>query len=124
MFYNKEINRIKSICHSRKWQIDRVIETRNYIDVNFGNDLNLDLLSKIGYTSKFHLIRLFKKYYGQTPIQYVTDKRIEKSKGFLKNGNSATKTCFEVGFESTSTFSILFKKKTGYTPTEFKKEQF
>ncbi len=33
-------------------------------------------------------------------------------------------TCFEIGFESPSTFSNLFKNKTGYTPTEFQQEQF
>lgn len=123
-FYEKELNRIKDTCYSKKWQIDTVIGTRNYIDNNFSKDLNLDLLTHISYTSKFHLIRLFKKYYGQTPIQYLTDKRIEESKKLLKNGNSAKETCFAVGFESPSTFSNLFKKKTGYTPTEFQQEQF
>lgn len=123
-FYQQELSRIKDERYSKKWQIDTVIGTRNYIDNNFGNDLNLDLLSHISYTSKYHLIRLFKKYYGQTPIQYLTDKRIKESKKFLKNGNSATETCFAVGFESPSTFSNLFKRKTGYTPTEFQQEQF
>lgn len=122
-FYKREINRIKSICHSNQGQIDTVIGTRNYIDNNFENDLNLDLLSHLQLISKYHLLRLFKRYYGQTPKQYLTEKRIEMSKEFLKNGMTATETCFAVGFESPSSFSSLFKNKIGLTPTKFQKEQ-
>jgi len=87
-------------------------------------DLNLDLLSHVRFVSKYHLLRLFKKYYGQTPGQYLTDKRIERSKELLKQGMSVTDTCFAIGFESACSFSTLFKKRTGRTPTTFQKEQF
>jgi AraC-like DNA-binding protein len=70
------------------------------------------------------MLRLFKKHYGLTPRQYLIDKRIEKSKEQLINGMSVTETCFAVGFESLSSFSTLFKTKTGKPPSEFQKEQF
>ena len=123
-FYQKEINRIKEICYSNEGQIQTVIGTRNYIENNFDKELNLDLLSHIRFTSKFHLLRLFKKYYGQTPKQYLINKRIEKSKDYLKMGMSISETCYSVGFESPSSFSTLFKGKIGQTPTDFQKEQF
>ncbi|MDO5969895.1 AraC family transcriptional regulator [Flavivirga aquimarina] len=123
-FYQKEINRIKGICYSNDRQIQTVIGMRNYIENNFDKELNLDLLSHIRFTSKFHLLRLFKKYYGQTPRQYLIDKRITKSKIYLRMGMSVSETCYSVGFESPSSFSTLFKKKTGKTPTDFQKEQF
>lgn len=122
-FYESEINRIRSIVYSNQGQVDAVIGIRNYIDTNYDIDLNLDLLSHIRFISKFHLLRLFKKYYGQTPKQYLTDKRIEKSKEYLKKGMNITDTCFAIGFESPCSFSTLFKSKTGLTPTEFQKEQ-
>ena len=122
-FYESEIKRIRSIVYSNQGQIDTVIATRNYIDNNYDTDLNLNLLSHIRFVSKFHLLRLFTKYYGQTPKQYLTDKRIEKSKEYLKKGKNITETCFAVGFESPSSFSTLFKNRTGLTPTEFQKEQ-
>ena len=120
-YYQSEINRISNICYSNKGQIETVIDTRHYINNNFDKELNLNLLSYIRFTSKFHLLRLFKKYYGQTPKQYLTDKRIEKSKELLKDGMSVTKTCFDVGFESPSSFCTLFKYKVGLTPTAFQK---
>jgi AraC-like DNA-binding protein len=121
--YQTEINRIKSICYSNKGQLSTVIGTRHYINNNFGKELNLNLLSHIRFTSKFHLLRLFKKYYGQTPKQYLTDKRISKAKELLKEGKPVAETCFEVGFESPSAFSTLFKSREGIAPAEYQKEQ-
>lgn len=120
-FYQSEINRIRDICYSNKGQMETVIGTRHYINNNFDKEFNLDLLSHIRLTSKFHLLRLFKKYYGQTPKQYLTDKRIEKAKEFLNNGVSVTNTCFDVGFECPSSFCTLFKSRVGLTPTAFQK---
>lgn len=122
-FYEKEINRINGVIYSNQEQIEAVIGVKSYIDNNYNNDLNLDLLSHFRYISKYHMLRLFKKYYGLTPRQYLIDKRIEKSKEQLINGMSITETCFAVGFESLGSFSTLFKTKTGKSPTEFQKEQ-
>lgn len=122
-FYESEINRIKGICFANDKQLETVIATRNYINVNFEQELNLDFLAHTRLTSKYHLLRLFKKYYGQTPKQYLIDKRIEKAKEYLKNGMTVTETCFAVGFESLGSFSSLFKRKMGLSPTQFRKEQ-
>lgn len=122
--YEKELNRIRSIVYSNEGQVNIAIGIRNYINNNYDIHLNLDLLSHIQFVSKYHLLRLFKKYYGQTPRQYLIDKRIQISKEHLKDGMSVTETCFAIGFESLASFSTLFKTKTGKTPTEFQKEQF
>ena len=119
--YLKEITRIKNNCYANQGQLNTVIGTRHYINNNFDKELNLDLLSHIRFISKFHLLRLFKMYYGQTPKQYLIAKRLERSKQLLEKGYSATETCFDIGFESPSSFSTLFKSKFGLTPTEFQK---
>jgi len=119
--YQREINRIRNICYSNDGQIETVIGIRNFIDNNFGKELNLDLLSRIRYTSKFHLLRLFKRYYGLTPNQYLTNRRIEESRNNLKKGMTVAETCYSVGFGSPSSFSTLFKSKIGVTPIEFQK---
>ncbi len=108
-------------CYSNKGQLATVIGTRHYINNHFDKELNLDFLSNVRFTSKFHLLRLFKKYYGQTPKQYIIDKRIEQAKALLKKGTNITDTCFEVGFDSPSSFSTLFKSRVGLTPNEFQK---
>ncbi|MEM1158215.1 MAG: AraC family transcriptional regulator [Verrucomicrobiota bacterium] len=122
-FYEEKINKIRKSCFSNEKQIETIIQTRHFIDNNFDKDLKLDFLSHIKFTSKYHLQRLFKRYYGVTPRQYLIDKRIEKSKEHLKNGMSVTETCFAVGFHSLGSFSKLFKRKTGHAPSHFQKAQ-
>jgi len=122
-YYNEKLERLKNSRFANKKQIETVIETRNFIDNNFDKELNLDLLSHLQFISKYHLLRLFKRYYGLTPRQYLMDKRIEKSKEKLANGMSVTETCFAVGFESLGSFSKLFKTKTGKSPSLYQKEQ-
>ena len=123
-FYEKKLIELKKAIYHNQGQIDTVIAMRNYINANYDRDVNLDLLSKTLLVSKYHLLRLFKRYYGLTPRQYLMDKRIEMSKSHLKRGMTVTATCFAVGFESLGSFSSLFKTKTGKTPAQYQKEQF
>ena len=122
-FYATKISQIKNAYYSNDKQIETVIATRNFIDNNYDKELKLDFLSNAQFTSKYHLLRLFKRYYGLTPRQYLMDKRIEKSKENLTNGMTVTETCFSVGFESLGSFSTLFKTKTGKSPSQFRKQQ-
>ncbi|MCI4669180.1 MAG: AraC family transcriptional regulator [Bacteroidia bacterium] len=123
-YYIQEINRIKGICFSNEFQLDVAINTKRYIDANFDQEIKLDLLAHIHYTSKFHLIRLFKKYHGITPRQYLIGKRISEAKKNLKSGKSVSDTCYAVGFCSLNSFSNLFKAKTGMSPSNFRKAIF
>lgn len=123
-FYQQEINRIRSLVYSNEAHLIAVIRTRRFINANFEKALDLEQLARVGLTSKFHLLRLFRKYYGQTPKQYLTHKRIEQAIVYLKEGMTVTDTCFLVGFECPSSFSTLFRQKTGLSPAEFQKKQF
>ncbi len=120
-FYEKKLQKIQGEIYANKSQLKTVIGIKNHIENNYEDNLNLELLSHLKYVSKYHLLRLFKQYYGVTPRQFLIDKRIEKSKELLKNGTSVTQTCFAVGFNSVGSFSTLFKTKTGKSPTEFQK---
>lgn len=121
--YEKEINRINAKLYSNQEQIDTVIGIRNYIDNNYDKGLNLNFLSRVRFVSKYHMLRLFKRHYGQTPRQYLMDKRVANAKELLKDGISVTKACYAVGFESPGSFSTLFKTKTGKSPSQYQKEQ-
>jgi AraC-like DNA-binding protein len=123
-FYEREIQKIKTLVYSNQRQLDTVIGIRNFMDAHYYAELNLNLLSNTRFTSKYHLLRLFKKYYGQTPKQYLIGKRIEMSKEHLKKGMSISDTCFAIGFQCPCSFSTLFKTRTGLTPSEFQKRQF
>jgi AraC-like DNA-binding protein len=120
-YYLQEITRIKNSCYKNKGQLATVIGTRHYINHHFDKPINLQLLSHIHFTSKFHLLRLFKKYYGQTPNQYLIEKRLEQATKMLRENTRITDTCYQVGFESPSSFSTLFKARFGLTPGAYQK---
>ncbi|MEM7105705.1 MAG: AraC family transcriptional regulator [Bacteroidota bacterium] len=123
-YYIQELKRIKEICFSNQVQVDLAVNTKRYLDTNYAKTINLNLLAHLQHSSKYHLIRVFKRYYGITPRQYLINKRIEKAKKYLKSGKSVSETCYAVGFESINSFSNLFKAKTGQPPSIFRKATF
>ena len=123
-YYIQELKRIKEVCFSNKIQLDIAIKTKRYIDTNFEKEINLDLLAHLCFASKYHLIRVFKKYYGITPRQYLINKRIEKAKKYLESGKSVSDTCYTIGFESINSFSNLFRAKTGMPPSIYRRATF
>ncbi|NJN34951.1 MAG: helix-turn-helix transcriptional regulator [Saprospiraceae bacterium] len=97
----------------------RIVQAKLYIDKHYSDKIDLDNISDEAYFSKFHFIRLFKSIYGKTPHQYLTTVRIEKAQQLLQRGSSVTEVCFLVGYDSVSSFSGLFTKNVGKTPSEF-----
>jgi AraC-like DNA-binding protein len=82
----------------------------------------LDHISDEAFFSKFHFIRLFKKTYAKTPHQYLTFVRIEKSKLLLQTDIPISEVCYAVGFDSISSFTGLFKRLAGQTPSAYQQE--
>ncbi len=123
-YYINELKRIKEICFSNEAQLDIAVNTKRYIDKNFAQEINLDALAELQASSKYHLIRTFKKYYGLTPRQYLINKRIENAKRILETGKSVTDTCYLIGYDSINSFSNLFKAKTGMSPSLYRQATF
>ncbi|SFR32301.1 Helix-turn-helix domain-containing protein [Robiginitalea myxolifaciens] len=119
--YLTELAKYQKKINANPGQLETVIRVRNLIEHNFSENLDLEALSKDRFVSKYHLLRLFRKYYGQTPKQYLISTRLNKSKEYLREGMGVTETCFAVGFESPSSFSKLFKSRNGVSPREFRK---
>lgn len=101
-------------------QVDYI---KSYIDSNYSTDIKLEELSSLAYMNKFHLISEFKQAYRVTPIEYLILKRVEVSKGLLISTNHSMETIAHiVGFNSQSYFNQVFRKKVGFTPSQFRKK--
>ncbi|MEX2512875.1 MAG: AraC family transcriptional regulator [Cyclobacteriaceae bacterium] len=118
--YSKKVSELNEANFRNKYQIDRVISAKNYIDKNYAENFSLDMIANAVHSSKFHLNREFKRLYGMTPSKYLIEKRIQEAKKILTNNGTVSDACFSVGYESLSTFSILFRRMTGKNAESFK----
>lgn len=101
----------------------RLVNAKLYIDDHFSSSIDLDNISEQAHFSKFHFIRLFKSIYGLTPKNYLIKVRIEHAKKLLATGHSVSDAGFMVGLESATSFTGMFKKITGITPSHYQKQQ-
>ena len=73
--------------------------------------------------NKFHFHRMFKKYLGTTPNEYLITIRINKAKELLRATNlQINQIAPRVGIENVSHFINTFKKSEGMTPLEFRNQ--
>jgi len=105
--------------YSKVYLYRRIVQAKLFIDSYYADKIDLDNISDEAYFSKFHFIRLFKQIYGKTPHQYLTSVRIEKAIQLLRTEKPVSAVCYSVGFESLSSFSGLFKRIVGITPSAF-----
>ena len=103
----------------KKGIIEKCIE-ENYADMNF--DLGA-LADKLGY-STVYMTSLFKKTMGESFMQYLLDYRIEKAKELLvTTDKKIEQVASEVGFGTYNNFARAFRKKTGVSPREYRKNK-
>lgn len=115
-FYRDEIARLNKALYPHDDLTKQIVQSKFYIDKHFSENINLNKIAGKALISKFHFIRVFKRYYGRTPNQYLQEVRIEMAKKFLQKGKSIDEVCNAVGFSSKTSFISLFKKLTGVTP--------
>ncbi len=93
---------------------------RQYITEHYTEKIYLDNLCFIFGTNKTTICREFKDAFGQTIVEYIHYLRIKTAKQMLRNKNvSVTEISERLGFDSVHYFCRLFKKSTGFSPTEY-----
>ena len=105
--------------HPKIYLYKRVVQAKLFIEANYAERIDLDNIADEACFSKFHFIRLFKKIYGKTPHQCLTEIRVQRAMQMLREDASVTDACFAVGFESLSSFSPLFRRVVGVNPSEY-----
>ncbi len=101
--------------------IDALHAARDFIDRHFADPLSVDEMAARAHLSRYHFIRAFHREFFETPHQYLTRKRIEKAKALLANSErTVTHICFAVGFNSVGSFSTLFRKTVGWSPSAYR----
>jgi len=94
---------------------------RDHIDRRYAEPLDLDGLAAVAGVSKYHFARCFEAAYGETPIRYLTRRRIERAQDLLRHANlTVTEICCAVGFASLGSFSSRFRQMVGESPTAYR----
>jgi AraC-like DNA-binding protein len=104
-------------------QISKVIEeVRFLMRQNAAQEFDLEELAcrhNVGYS---YFRKMFKKYTGVSPGQYHLQLRIIRAKELLISTDKSIKEIsLELGFQTIHYFSLIFKKKVGMNPSEFRK---
>jgi AraC family transcriptional regulator len=99
----------------------RLHRARDYMEACSSEPLKLDRLAEVACLSSHHFLRLFRSTFGSTPHEYLTRKRIHQASQLLRATElPVTRICFDVGFESPASFSLLFRRRTGLSPQQYR----
>lgn len=94
-----------------------------FIQAHLSEDLPLDRLAALTGMSTCHFARCFKESMGSPPRQYVIRKRIEKAKGLLRKTEwPVLQISLEVGYNSQSHFTKMFKRHLGVPPGAYRRQ--
>ncbi len=101
---------------------EKIGKALEYIRLHiFENISNDDIANAVGY-HPYHLNRLMKKYTGKTIRQYIINLRLDNAKNMLMTTDcSVSQISLACGYGNLSNFSLDFKRKFGFPPSEFRK---
>jgi AraC-like DNA-binding protein len=84
--------------------------------------LTVEEVARAACISPAHFIRLFDAVFGRTPHQFRIDARLDHARRLLARGeHSVTDVCMAVGFSSLGSFSDLFTRRIGASPSAWRR---
>lgn len=100
-----------------------LMKSRQTLDSHASTRVNLGRLSRQAGLSEYHLHRLFRTVFGETPAQYAIRRRLEIGHGLLANSTRTIgEIAIEVGYHNPDTFARAYRKKYGLSPRVARKD--
>lgn len=95
-----------------------------YINEHYNSyDLSLEDISKNTFLTPAYICVIFKDFTGKTVNKYITEYRIMQAKELLKDSNiKMNDIALKVGYRDGNYFAKIFKKETGYSPSEYRRK--
>ena len=93
-----------------------------YIQEDISRKITLEDIGRLTFFSPIYCDTVFKKEVGRSIVDYVLDRRIDEAKRLLLEGDLPLPEIAEtVGFGDYNYFSRVFKKRSGYSPTAYRR---
>jgi AraC family transcriptional regulator len=103
------------------WQQKRVAA---FIEQHLAEDISLAALAEFADLSLYHFARAFTQSFGTPPHRYHMARRINHARNLLRMPTlSVTQIGNRIGFCEASSFTRAFRKFTGLTPTQYRRQQ-
>ena len=95
-----------------------------YINEHYNSyDLSLEDISKNTFLTPAYICVIFKDFTGKTVNKYITEYRMMQAKELLKDSNiKMNDIALKVGYRDGNYFAKIFKKETGYSPSEYRRK--
>lgn len=109
---------VEAVGGLQPWRLQRVFA---HVRENIANGVSVaDLANAVGM-SQYYFSKLFKVSTGTTPHQYVMRQRVEQSQELLRTSpTSLAEIARQVGFETQSHFTSVFRHIVGITPKRYR----
>lgn len=113
-----------SELYRRHLQEDKhvIFDIAKYLEVHYREDITLQDIADRFFLSREYISRKFKQEFKENLSDYIGRIRIEKAKLLLLNPEcKISQAAMQVGYQDEKYFSKVFKKMTGMTPGEYRK---
>lgn len=120
-----EIEQLSAVRASTREELyKRIYRARDFMAASFHQPTTLEEIAKVACLSPNHLLRSFKQIFHQTPHKYLTALRLRHAQNLLKETDlSIIEVCQSAGFESHSSFSLLFRRHFGISPEQYRRQK-
>ncbi|MGD8455622.1 MAG: response regulator [Anaerolineales bacterium] len=97
-------------------------QAKAFLDENFTDpDLKMSRVAQEFNISPSHFSTIFRQELGITYRDYISQLKINYAKQLLRTTNlKCSEIAYRCGFTDSHYFSVVFKKKTGFTPRQFR----
>ncbi len=96
---------------------------KDYLDKHWQKNISINELAVHIHKSTAQTMRIFRRDWGSTPYEYIQERRQTAACQYLENTDCPVKELAErLGFNDEFYFSNWFKKRTGISPTQFRRK--
>lgn len=96
-------------------------EAENYMQAHYNEDININKITNYLNIDRSYFYRIFKNHFGVSPVDYLINIRFQQARKLLSETDLSTSEIARiVGYDNYSPFYIMFQKKMGIPPKEFR----